>query len=60
MFMEDNILFLQEEDKCYTCNKNIEMCPLIEAITGGVVSMCKDGIDITECGDYEKRPDDND
>jgi hypothetical protein len=55
-----NVLYIQEDDKCYTCSKNIEICPLIEAINGGVVVMCEDGIDIIECADYKERPKDND
>jgi hypothetical protein len=53
MYFEDGNLFIETQDQCYTCKhlKGKKLCPLIDAISAGVVAL-SDDICVNDCGLY--------
>jgi len=55
MYIYDNNIYIEEDDKCITC-ANLQKgvaCPLIQALAQGVVFI-EDSLSVSNCGFYEK------
>lgn len=55
MYCIDNIVYIEDEDQCLTCENYAKgvACPLLEALGEGVVYL-EDSLTVTNCGFYKE------